>query len=105
MVDKEFRKVGLKRHPELYMKKEEMVKPVFTDSYKETLMWQAAETIVRILSDFTIPQSFFVWHYVNALRGMDTLDELKWMEWLKFRAYYARMEGIKEEIKNTKISQ
>ena len=103
--DYKFRQVGLKRHPELYVEKETMVKPVFDTVEKEVAMWETAEQIDAMLRKFSIEQSFFIWHYVNALRGMDTLEELKWMEWLKFRAYYARIKNIDEEIKESDTQQ
>jgi len=91
-----FREVGTARHPELYAETEVMIKPVFETVEKELEMWKCAENIHSLLKDFTIPQSFFIWHYVNSLRGMDTLEELKWMEWLKFRAYMARIFNVRE---------
>ena len=91
--DYKFRQVGTKRHPELYGH-ESMIEPVFTEKFTELDMWRTAETIADLLKSkgFTIPQQFYIWHFVNNLLGMtDTLEEIKWLEWLKFRASMARI--------------
>jgi hypothetical protein len=100
-----FREVGTTRHPEIYTGQEVMIEPVFDTVEKELEMWKAAEKISKSLAKFTIPQKYFIWHYVNALGGISTLEELKWMEWLRFRAYYARMGNIKQLIEETGVKQ
>ena len=94
-----FMEVGTTRHPEIYDSPEVITEPVVTDVDVELRMWEAAEAIVSLLEkgDFTIPQGFFIWHYVNALKGMDNLDEIKWFEFMKFRLYYARMRDMESK--------
>ena len=82
--------VGLTRHPEIYST-ETMIEQVFNTVEEELGMWKIAEQIHEVAKDLTQEQFMFVIHYVDALRGLDTLEEIKWLEFLKFRAYMARI--------------
>ncbi len=55
-------------------------------------MWKAAEEIVDILNKekFTLPQDYFIWHYVNFLKGVDNLSELAMFEFMRFRLFVSR---------------
>jgi len=92
-------KVGTTRHPEIY-EPEIINSPVFDTVEQELSMWKAAEAIQSILKKggFTTPQSYFIWHYVNALQGIDNLDELKWFEFMRFRLFYSRSVEMKERL-------
>lgn len=91
-----FRQVGIKRHPELYKGKEPLTHPVFTTVKQELKMWKTAEKINRILKGFTLEQMYFIWHYVNCLKGLNNLEELAMFEWIKFRLYLARIFDVLE---------
>jgi hypothetical protein len=92
-----FRQVGVKRHPELYGH-ETLTAPVFDTVEKELEMWKAAEEIAEIYKkhQFTIPQQMFIFHFVNNLTGMaiDSMEELKWFEWMKFRLTMSRIFDV-----------
>ena len=90
-----FRQVGVKRHPELYTK-ELMTEPVFDTVEKELEMWKVAEDINKIFQKhvFTTPQRLFIWHFVNTLSKMDSVEELGWLEWLRFRLTMARILDV-----------
>lgn len=98
-----FRQVGVKRHPELYGH-ETLTEPVFTTVEKELEMWKVAEEITEIYKkhQFTIPQQMYIFHFINNLTGMaiDTLEELKWLEWMKFRITMSRIFDVlnKEDL-------
>jgi len=102
--DYKFRQVGVKRHPELYGN-ETLTKPVFTTVSEELEMWMVAEEIADIYKKhaFSIPKQMYIFHFVNNLTGMavDTLEELKWLEWMRFRISMSRIFDVQnnEELK------